>query len=466
MAEAATQTVLDKISKELECPICFCRFKDPKMLNCQHSFCLKCLEKMVSRKKIKCPICRKETQVPDGGVQKLSPSLLLSSLVDKVNKEEQALRHASSTRATCESCEDGNEAVSRCLDCKQNFCEKCQEEHNRLRNTKDHRIIELDKSRFLPTDLTKTVAPKCRQHSDHDICLYCETCNILICWRCAATEHTPPDHKYTAISDVIKSIRKNVNDELQKFEKIKKQLSSNGDSIKQARNGLQKKLAQVRSAIAAKAEEEIAKIRNKAKLLTEKLDKIGEERDSEFEKALLYNHEQIERADQIATAVNDLMRRADDFELLARKTSVMRNLEFQKEIKCEPAKMDMAFIGVKCQDVVSGWALGEPLAMNNKGRLMFTNYEEKKLLCVDSKGNVHFSVTTYLNGKPAKPTGVLCDDDGSIYVAVHSGELNKNGVQHYHSDGAFISTVAQGLRNPIGMAFTPSGDVVYTNHSN
>ncbi|XP_038051816.1 E3 ubiquitin-protein ligase TRIM56-like [Patiria miniata] len=626
MAEATAQTVLDKISQgHLECPICCCRFKDPKMLDCLHSFCLNCLEEIMSKqdpeiRKITCPFCRKETQVPDEGLQSLSSSFFLISLADEINKQEQLLGEVLSTSATCESCEEGQEAVSRCLDCKANICKKCQEAHQFLKYTKGHRIIptqDLDKLRVLPVDLT--VAPKCRKHIKQPLCFYCESCDALICVMCAATEHRSADHTYIEVSDFIRSFRENINDILHKFEKSKEQFTINKGSIKRARKRLQKKLAQARSDISAQEEAEIAKIRNKAKLLTEKVDEIGQERDSEYEKALMHNRDQMERADQIVTAVNDLMRQADDFELLELKPKVMHNLEFQKELKCESAKLDMAFIGVKYQDVVSDTDLGEillkekwqlkeefgkkgtgdgefqraagvaclnngnvvvtdttqkrlslftsqgqyktlvlqgpdrhqlqnpwrvavtcddqlfvtdrkkvkvfdnelqfvreftpsvddaeglsksnlrgiavdkqrvavadfgrkvvsvhnldgsliastsnnmvdnNLAMSNKERLILTNYEEKRLLCVDFEGNEVFNVMTLLNGNPAKPTGVLCDDDGSIYVAVHSDNKGDSEVHHFDANGAFISTVAQKLYNPLGMAFTPAGDVV------
>ncbi|XP_038069331.1 E3 ubiquitin-protein ligase TRIM71-like [Patiria miniata] len=626
MAEAAAQTVLDKISQgHLECPICCCRFKDPKMLDCLHSFCLKCLEEMMSKQKpetekITCPVCRKETQVPDEGLQSLSSSFFLISLVDEINKQEQLLGKATAS-ATCESCEDGQEAVSRCLDCKENICQKCQEAHQFLRYTKDHRIIpaeDVDKSRYVPTDVTKNVAPKCTKHIEQPLCFHCETCDTLICSMCAATEHRSAEHNFICITDAIESFRESVNDILQNFDKSKEQFASNEDSITRARKRLQKKLARARSDISAQEEAEIAKIRYKAKLLTEKVDEIGQERDSEYEKALMHNRDQMERADQIVAAVNDLLRQADDFELLELRPKVMHNLEFQKELKCEPARLDVAFIGVKCQDVVSDTDLGEillkenwrlkeefgkeandgefqlasgvacfsngdivvtdtelnrlslftsngqfqtsvdqgtdsnqlenpwrvgvncddllfvadedkvkifdnklqfvreftpsvddaeglsksdlsgiavdkqrvavadwgrkvisvhkvdgsliastsnnmvysDLAMSNKEQLIFTNYEEKRLMCVDFKGNEVFNVMTLQNGNPAKPTGVLCDDDGSIYVAVHPGNVRDCEVHHYDSNGAFIATVAQKLCNPLGMAFTPAGDVV------
>ncbi|XP_038052438.1 E3 ubiquitin-protein ligase TRIM71-like [Patiria miniata] len=630
MAEAAAQTVLDKISQgHLECPICCCRFKDPKMLDCLHSFCLKCLEEMMNKQKseterITCPVCRRETHVPGEGLHSLSSSFFLISLVDEINKQEKLLGTSLTTSATCESCDEGHEAVSRCFDCKVNICKKCQEAHQFLKYTKDHRIIpaeELDKSRVLPADLNKSVAPKCRKHIEHSLCFYCESCDILICSMCAATEHRTADHKYTAIYDAIGSFRESVDDIFQKFDKSKEQFASNEDSITHARKRLQKNLAQARLDISTKAEAEIAKIRNKAKRLTEKVDEIGQERDSEYDKALMHNRDQMERADQIVTAVSDLMRQADNFELLELRPKVMHNLEFQEELKCEPAKVYMAFIGFKCQDVVSDTDLGEILlkekwqlkeefgkegtcdgefqfaadvacfsngdivvtdttqnrlsmftstglyktsvanggadcheleapfriavtqndllfvtdkqkvkvfdrelqfvreftpsadnaeglpesnlggiavdkqrvavadcgrkvisvhnldgsliantynnmadhfiALSNKERLILTNYEKNRLLCVDFKGNEVFNVMTLLNGQPAKPSGILCDDDGSIYVAPHSfRESFKTEVQHYDSNGAFIAIVAQGLYNPIGMAFTPAGDVV------
>ncbi|XP_038052390.1 tripartite motif-containing protein 3-like [Patiria miniata] len=628
MAEAAAKTLLDNISqRHLECPVCCCGFKDPKILDCFHSFCLNCLEEMMSKQKsetekITCPVCRKETQVRGGSLQHLSNSFFISSLVDEFNQQKQELGEASGTSERCKECEKGLEALWRCLDCKVNICKKCQDAHTRPKHTNDHQLIPMQdvrKSRVLAMEFTEKRAPKCRKHSDHAICFYCEKCNTLICSMCAAGDHRSADHKYAAIEDVVKSFRKSVNDKLQKFKKSKEQLSSNEVSIKCAQNRLRKNLAHAHSDISAKAKAEISKIRIKAKLLAEKVEKIGQERDSEYEKALIHNRGQMERADQIVTAVNDLMGQCDDFELLKLKREVMLNLEFQKEPECEPAKVDMAFIGVKCQDVVSNkdlgtillkenwclkgkfgkqgtgdgqfahaagiacfangdvvvtdiaqtrlslftasgrfktsvdqgtksnqlknpWRVGvnsdnhlfvtdedkvkvfdkelqfvrdftpsvydavvlpesdlsgiavdkqrvavadrgrrvlkvlkfngsliasapnnvvdNNLAMSNKERLIFTNYEEKRLLCVDYKGNESFSVMTLMNGKPAKPTCVLCDDDGSIYVAVHSGKVGNSEVHRYDSNGAFEATVAQGLYNPSGMTFTPAGDVI------
>ncbi|XP_038052742.1 uncharacterized protein LOC119725410 [Patiria miniata] len=625
MAEAAVKSVWTISQGHLECPICCCLYKDPKMLDCLHSFCGKCLEEMMSKQKpgaekIICPVCRRETQVPEGGLQSLSSSFFLSSLVDEVKHQEVVLGEASIPTATCD-CGEGKEATWRCLDCSDNLCQKCRKAHGRVKYTRDHQIISLgdwQESKVPPAEHSKPITRMCTTHIDHPLHFYCDTCDIFICSMCAAIDHPPAEHNVLNIDDSIGSFRSEVDNILQKFEKCRLRFKSTETSIERAQNRLQKKLAEARSDISAQAKAEIAKIKNKAKLLTEKVDEIGQERDSEYEKALMHNRDQMERADQTIRAVNDLMSQADDFELLELKPKVMHNLAFQKELKFEPANHGPSFIGVKCQDVVSDADLGEvcvsekwqlkdefgeegtgdgefqfaagvacfrngdivvtdtkldrlslfsstgqfkvsvaqgadcheleapwgvavtqddllfiadqkkvkvfdnevmyvreftplvddqemsesgltgiavdeqrvaaadcrrnvisvhnldgsmissisnnmvdfDLAISNTDRLIFTNEEEKRLLCVDFQGNAVFNVMTLLNGTPAKPTGVLCDDDGSIYVAVEYQATGDDKVQKYDSNGAFIATVAQGLYNPMQMAFTPTGDVV------
>ena len=86
----------ENIDKLLECPICLERIKKPKMLNCQHSFCLECLPNMVkkhgtSNTSLECAVCRKKckfenfTNFPD--------NLHLKNLLDVKSVEEQNKTH-------------------------------------------------------------------------------------------------------------------------------------------------------------------------------------------------------------------------------------------------------------------------------------------------------------------------------------------------------------------------------------
>ena len=49
-----------EIKKTQECPICYENIENPIILNCHHTFCLKCirlLEQEHINGKIKCPLC-------------------------------------------------------------------------------------------------------------------------------------------------------------------------------------------------------------------------------------------------------------------------------------------------------------------------------------------------------------------------------------------------------------------------
>ena len=73
MAAKQLQDDEDNLGYNLwDCPVCLDQIKQPKMLRCQHSFCLDpCLQNMVEygngrkkiKKKIKCAICRKSYDV-------------------------------------------------------------------------------------------------------------------------------------------------------------------------------------------------------------------------------------------------------------------------------------------------------------------------------------------------------------------------------------------------------------------
>ena len=63
----AVSTLEERVAKNLECAICLDTYDDPRMLRCQHSYCKKCLKKIVIRvghvQKVTCPECRVEIKV-------------------------------------------------------------------------------------------------------------------------------------------------------------------------------------------------------------------------------------------------------------------------------------------------------------------------------------------------------------------------------------------------------------------
>ena len=425
-------------------------------------------------------------------------------------------------------------------------------------------------------------------------------------------------------TDSVQSYRKEVEEICQKFEESREQFKAVTNSVEHSRNRLQLMVTQACRDISAKEEEEIAKIRNKSRLLQDKVTQIGQERGAIYDKVLNSNRDKMNRAEQIIASVKDLIEQADDFELLDLKPKVMHNLEFHKDLQFESAQHSQSFVGFKCHDVVHDADLGEildeekwqlktefgkegegggefkvadevacfsngnivvidtgnkrlstfnstgcfkttgvqsqteegtlknpfdlaitcddmiliidgqnvkvydnnlkyirqfpthddaegqsqsipisiavdkknrvavadsgrkliyvhnldgsttstisnemignpcSLAISNKGRLVFANTESMRVLCVDFTGNEVFNIkgTTGIDGKPVTPTGVCCDDAGDIYVSVHCDTYGNCEVHHYDPEGVHIGRVAHGLYNPLGMTFTPAGDLV------
>ena len=56
----------------LNCGICLDKFKRPKLLQCSHSFCQKCLQKWCrNQRSIRCPLCKIITKKPHKGIANL-----------------------------------------------------------------------------------------------------------------------------------------------------------------------------------------------------------------------------------------------------------------------------------------------------------------------------------------------------------------------------------------------------------
>lgn len=128
---AASGEVLDRLNDQLQCAICLNRYTDPRILQCHHSFCKNCIglipvELEDEQQLIRCPMCRKPTQLDDQGVVALSVAFHINSLLEI----EELLRKS---------------------------------RHRHVQN--------------------------CHAHKDRLMDLYCETCEELICVKCSTEFH-------------------------------------------------------------------------------------------------------------------------------------------------------------------------------------------------------------------------------------------------------------------------------------
>uniref|UniRef100_A0A1I8BGV2 RING-type domain-containing protein n=1 Tax=Meloidogyne hapla TaxID=6305 RepID=A0A1I8BGV2_MELHA len=130
---------LEQIERLLTCPICLDRYKQPKLLPCQHTFCLACLESYVEstggRPRLRCPECRSEHALSlDGGVQSLQTNLTLLSFLEihmeasAANAEEMQAYVQRFNMERCRVCEEKAE-LELCVHCERKCCSECRISH-------------------------------------------------------------------------------------------------------------------------------------------------------------------------------------------------------------------------------------------------------------------------------------------------------------------------------------------------
>ncbi|XP_041485513.1 E3 ubiquitin/ISG15 ligase TRIM25-like [Lytechinus variegatus] len=177
------------VNQNLECPVCLNIFNEPKILSCSHTFCKGCLDSLLGylpeELKLLCPVCRKETVVPDGEVSNLQTNLTVRALVEDVQTQVQM----------CSNCdqEDAAPAAVYCKDCSDYLCESCHKMHSKWAKFSSHSIAA---AKDVSTGkVTLKRRGQCQKHPGEEEGCFCLDCNGYVCFRCSVLDHTQEGHK-------------------------------------------------------------------------------------------------------------------------------------------------------------------------------------------------------------------------------------------------------------------------------
>ncbi|CAF4305885.1 unnamed protein product [Rotaria socialis] len=118
----------NRMQRLATCPICLDTFRLPKVLPCMHTFCLTpCLTNLVDprARSLRCPECRREHVIPQGGVQAFPSNLTMIGFLDiqpstNINLPDRCCR-----------CNAQKQTLVNCHDCSNFFCTECREPHLR-----------------------------------------------------------------------------------------------------------------------------------------------------------------------------------------------------------------------------------------------------------------------------------------------------------------------------------------------
>ena len=168
---------IKRLEEQLNCCICLDIYEDPKLLQCFHTYCRKCLVKLVARDQLgdlslTCPICRQATPVPANGVTGLQSAFQTNEIREDLVKERD-------------------------------------------------RAVSLEGSKVSATPLTsstKKTIPNCFEHVDKERELYCETCEELICLKCALKGGKHNNHDYDEIKNAYERYKGEVRPSIEPME--------------------------------------------------------------------------------------------------------------------------------------------------------------------------------------------------------------------------------------------------------
>ncbi|XP_074640957.1 E3 ubiquitin-protein ligase TRIM45-like isoform X2 [Tubulanus polymorphus] len=309
----------------LTCKICLESYKNPKCLNCLHTFCEQCIENHVMSestykkysdyREFTCPLCRKRTQLPLGGVKKLPDNFLVSNLTETIGRQRP------SKFPFCEICKltsgkRHREAQSKCLDCNKLLCKQCVDLHKTTKVTKSHNVFDVE----IEKDID------CKEHPEEVVRFYCEPCEACICVLCTFNEHK--EHDISSFNDAVQKYKENIENLLRncqdKIDDFEKQLIALGKC--------ETTIKETESKIKDMAGDFVIQIRQREKLLIEEVHNIY---GPELMNLIEHREEMQNNLDGLKStcALTELILKGKDIELLLLKKQVQDKLSTLSDLK-------------------------------------------------------------------------------------------------------------------------------------
>ena len=201
------------ISVSLKCSICLELFSDPRILPCLHTYCLKCLQGLVSDQKndLSCPQCRAKHEIPKGEVTNFLCDLsilpeLEAAKADITKKEETKI---------CRLCTSVEVAVY-CQDCNEYLCECCHGPvHKKIKLISTNEISSANASSLSSHSIIQPALCSC--HPKYELEVFCNTCDTLVCCKCML-ESTHKEHSYDFFNNIQDELMERIKSETNDIE--------------------------------------------------------------------------------------------------------------------------------------------------------------------------------------------------------------------------------------------------------
>ena len=219
---------LERLEREITCPVCQEYFDSPKMLPCLHYYCKKCILALSRRSQpFRCPECRVATMLPQNDPERLPTAFFVNRIKELYSNMENG-----EVKAPCEMC---SQAISTafCRQCTYFICAECVKCHHTMKEFVGHNVVSLDElkqgtdSKKLPIKHPPT--PTCSVHVNEPFKLYCYECDCLICRDCIVIDHA--NHKFEFVKKVAAKTRTELEGALSSLEEEQLQLCKSTEAV-------------------------------------------------------------------------------------------------------------------------------------------------------------------------------------------------------------------------------------------
>ena len=232
---------LEDMEKEITCAICQEYYTEPKLLPCLHYYCKKCVLQLAlrtaSNKPFSCPECRKDTTLPEGGVDQLKTAFFINHFKSNYYALE---RVHGKVEVKCEVCADSADTSEAfCRQCAAFICKKCVESHKRMKMFASHEVATLEdlkQGRARQIAMKEPPTKKCDLHKE-PLTVFCFDCSSLICRDCTVKIHR--DHSFEFSMVAAPSTKKNLLEDLASLKDITATLSEGLKDLQAAKQEIE-----------------------------------------------------------------------------------------------------------------------------------------------------------------------------------------------------------------------------------
>ena len=337
MTMAEMSAALEKLKREITCPLCLDFFDEPKLLPCLHYYCQKCINPMVLRAtptghrgnvSIDCPECRRPAEIPGSKASNLQTVFHINRLKElyRVWKTAQT---AAADKVLCELCrQEGKISVSFCRQCSRFACTSCAGMHTNVPACANHVLTSIDElGKAPPTSTVPPHAPqtRCEKHSENILALFCDTCQSLICRDCTLVHHR--DHQYDFTADIVEKHKEYVRDSLSSVRELHSYVQECLKRNAEAKHESKDQEANIVKDIETSISQAISELQKQGHVLTERVQKAMEE----TVETLGCRQKNLEMAsaeiESVTTFVENVVENASDEEFLLVKHDMLHRIQ-------------------------------------------------------------------------------------------------------------------------------------------